>query len=53
MILASILIHPTICDWQQVLAVTSRELAVVAVMNILTDKSDWQVKIFDDQMVAC
>jgi hypothetical protein len=39
-------------DWQQVPAVTAREFAMVAVMNTLTDKPDWQVKIFDDQAVA-
>jgi hypothetical protein len=39
-------------DWTQVPAVTAREFAMVAVMNTLTDKPEWQVNIFDDQIVA-
>ena len=38
-------------DWEQVPIITARELAIVAVMNTLTDKPEWQVKIFDDQIV--
>ena len=39
-------------DWKQVPAVTAREFAMVAVMNTLTDKPEWQVNIFDDEVVA-
>jgi hypothetical protein len=39
-------------DLKQVPAVTAREWAMVAAMNSLTDKPDWQVKIFDDNIVA-
>ncbi|RFU26273.1 hypothetical protein B7463_g10067, partial [Scytalidium lignicola] len=39
-------------DWRQVPAVTARELAMVAVMNTLTDKPEWHVDIFNDQIVA-
>jgi hypothetical protein len=38
-------------DWEQVPIITARELATVAVMNTLTDKPEWQIKIFDDQIV--
>jgi hypothetical protein len=39
-------------DWQQAPAVTAREFAMVAVMNTLTDKPEWHVNIFNDQIVA-
>ena len=39
-------------DWQQVPAVTARELAMVAIMNTLTDKPEWHFKILDEQIVA-
>ncbi|RDW56739.1 hypothetical protein BP6252_13994 [Coleophoma cylindrospora] len=39
-------------DWKQVPAVTAREFAMVAVMNTLTDQPEWQVQIFDDEIVA-
>jgi hypothetical protein len=39
-------------EWKQVPAVTARELAMVAVMNTLTDKPEWHVNIFNDQIVA-
>ncbi|OOG00128.1 hypothetical protein ASPCADRAFT_139307 [Aspergillus carbonarius ITEM 5010] len=41
-----------ICEWRQAPAVTARELAMVAVMNNLTDHPDWHVDIFHDEVVA-
>lgn len=39
-------------EWRQAPAVTARELAMVAVMNQLTDHPEWHVDIFNDQVVA-
>ncbi|KAI9645911.1 hypothetical protein NHQ30_005348 [Ciborinia camelliae] len=39
-------------EWEQVPAVTARELAMVALMNNLTDKPDWQVGVFDSATIA-
>ncbi|KAL7939878.1 hypothetical protein V8C35DRAFT_287955 [Trichoderma chlorosporum] len=39
-------------EWEQRPAVTVRELAMVAVMNTLTDKPDWHVDIFNKDTVA-
>ncbi|KAK0101338.1 hypothetical protein ONS95_006515 [Cadophora gregata] len=39
-------------DWQQVPAVTARELAMVAVMNAVTDKPAWHVNIFNEKIVG-
>ncbi|PWY70308.1 hypothetical protein BO94DRAFT_539764 [Aspergillus sclerotioniger CBS 115572] len=39
-------------EWRQTPAVTARELAMVAVMNNLTDHPDWHVDIFNDEVVA-
>lgn len=39
-------------EWRQAPAVTARELAMVAVMNSLTDHPEWHVDIFNDQVVA-
>lgn len=39
-------------EWQQVPAVTARELAMVGVMNIVADKFRWNVDIFDEGIVA-
>ena len=41
-----------VSEWQQVPAVTARELAMVGVMNLLTDKFQWNVDIFDEGIVA-
>jgi hypothetical protein len=38
-------------EWRQAPAVTARELAMVAVMNNLTDHPEWHVDIFNDQVV--
>ncbi|RAL02988.1 DUF4246 domain-containing protein [Aspergillus ibericus CBS 121593] len=41
-----------IYEWRQAPAVTARELAMVAVMNHLTDHLDWHVDISNDEVVA-
>ncbi|PYI01145.1 hypothetical protein BO78DRAFT_379544 [Aspergillus sclerotiicarbonarius CBS 121057] len=41
-----------IYEWRQAPAVTARELAMVAVMNNLTDHSDWHVDISNDEVAA-
>jgi hypothetical protein len=38
-------------EWKQVPAITRREFAMVAVMNELTDRVDWQNGIFDPSTV--
>lgn len=43
--------HGTV-EWRQAPAVTARELTMIAVMNHLTDRPAWYVKIFDDEVVA-
>ncbi|GIJ86245.1 hypothetical protein Asppvi_005131 [Aspergillus pseudoviridinutans] len=40
-------------EWRQAPAVTARELAMVAVMNRLTDLPNWYIDVFDDAIVAC
>ncbi|KAF4224155.1 hypothetical protein CNMCM6457_009677 [Aspergillus fumigatiaffinis] len=40
-------------EWRQAPAVTARELAMVAVMNRLTDLPNWYINVFDDAIVAC
>ncbi|GLA11531.1 hypothetical protein AnigIFM62618_005497 [Aspergillus niger] len=39
-------------EWRQAPAVTARELAMTAVMNRLTDRPNWHVDVFDDEVVA-
>ncbi|KAH7009348.1 uncharacterized protein B0I36DRAFT_300409 [Microdochium trichocladiopsis] len=39
------------CEWEQVPTVTQREFTMVAVMNDLTDKPDWQTGIFRQERV--
>ncbi|KAI7784137.1 hypothetical protein LA080_010449 [Diaporthe eres] len=39
-------------DFQQSPRLTAREVAMLGVMNALTDKPDWHKKIFDDEIVA-
>ncbi|PYH30937.1 DUF4246 domain-containing protein [Aspergillus neoniger CBS 115656] len=39
-------------EWRQAPAVTTRELAMTAVMNRLTDRPNWHVDVFDDVAVA-
>lgn len=39
-------------EWKQVPAVTMREFAMVDVMNTLTDKLDWDIDIFNEDIVA-
>ncbi|KAJ5365990.1 hypothetical protein N7517_008876 [Penicillium concentricum] len=39
-------------EWRQTPAVTARELAMVAVMNQLTDRPEWHLDISNDQVVA-
>ncbi|KAK4617656.1 hypothetical protein CLAFUW4_12158 [Fulvia fulva] len=38
-------------EWYQVPGVTIRELAMVAAMNLITDKPDWHIGISDDAIV--
>ena len=38
--------------WQQVPAVTMREITMVAVMNSLTDMPDWHKDVFDEETLA-
>jgi hypothetical protein len=37
-----------VVKWRQAPAVTARDLTMVAVMNHLTDRPAWNMKIFDD-----
>ncbi|UKZ82496.1 hypothetical protein TrVFT333_010285 [Trichoderma virens FT-333] len=39
-------------EWQQMPAVTVRELAMVAVMNTLTDKPGWHIDIFNEDIAT-
>lgn len=39
-------------DWALENRVTARELAMLRVMNSITDKPGWETKIFDDEIVA-
>ncbi|CAK7266918.1 hypothetical protein SEPCBS57363_002329 [Sporothrix epigloea] len=39
-------------EWRSTFVVTAQELAMVAVMDRLTDKPDWFIDIFDDAVVA-
>lgn len=39
-------------DFQQSPRLTAREVAMLGVMNALTDKPDWQKKVFDDDIVG-
>ncbi|KAJ5151472.1 uncharacterized protein N7482_010724 [Penicillium canariense] len=41
-----------IVEWRQAPAVTARELAMVAVMDQLTDRPDWHLDIFNKQVVV-
>ncbi|CEJ92887.1 hypothetical protein VHEMI08514 [[Torrubiella] hemipterigena] len=41
----------TIHDWAQRPAVTRRETVMVVVMETLTDRPDWQVDIFNDDVI--
>jgi hypothetical protein len=38
-------------DWVQHTRLTVRELSMLALMNALTDKTDWNVKIFNEETV--
>lgn len=39
-------------DFKQTPRLTAREVAMLGVMNALTDKPDWHKKVFDDEIVA-
>ncbi|KAG8160806.1 hypothetical protein KVR01_009070 [Diaporthe batatas] len=39
-------------DFKQWPRLTAREVAMMGVMNVLTDKKDWHEKVFDDVIVA-
>lgn len=39
-------------DFQQSPRLTAREVAMLGIMNALTDKPDWHKKVFDDEIVA-
>lgn len=39
-------------DFQQNPRLTAREVAMLGVMNALTDKPDWHKKVFDDEIIA-
>lgn len=39
-------------DFSQAPRLTAREVAMLGVMNALTDKPDWHKKVFDDEIVA-
>lgn len=39
-------------DFKQWPRLTAREVAMLGVMNALTDKKDWHEKVFDDEIVA-
>lgn len=39
-------------EWRQAPAVTARELAMLAMMNQITDHHDWHVHVFNDEIVA-
>ncbi|KAK7709768.1 hypothetical protein SLS64_006009 [Diaporthe eres] len=39
-------------DFQQSPRLTAREVAMLGVMNALTDKPDWHKKVFDEEIVA-
>ncbi|KFY89883.1 hypothetical protein V500_05447 [Pseudogymnoascus sp. VKM F-4518 (FW-2643)] len=39
-------------DWRQIPCATARELAMTAIMNVLTDKENWQVDIFNDNVIS-
>ena len=39
-------------DWVQPLRLTAREIAMLRVMEALTDKPDWDTKIFDENIVS-
>lgn len=39
-------------DFKQAPRLTAREVAMLGVMNALTDKPDWHKKVFDDEIVA-
>lgn len=39
-------------DFKQWPRLTAREVAMMGVMNALTDKKDWHEKVFDDEIVA-
>lgn len=39
-------------DFKQTPRLTAREVAMLGVMNAITDKPDWHKKVFDDEIVA-
>ncbi|KAJ0118767.1 hypothetical protein J7T55_013021 [Diaporthe amygdali] len=39
-------------DFQQAPRLTAREVAMLGVMNALTDKADWHLKVFDEEIVG-
>lgn len=41
-----------VTGWKQKLALTAPEMAILQLMSDLTDKSGWNVDVFDDTIVA-
>lgn len=39
-------------EWEQVPAITARELAMIALMNEFTDKPGWHVEVFNEQFIS-
>ncbi|OBT68196.1 hypothetical protein VE03_02361 [Pseudogymnoascus sp. 23342-1-I1] len=39
-------------DWRQIPCPTARELAMTAIMNVLTEKENWRVDIFNDEVIG-
>jgi hypothetical protein len=39
-------------DWRQIPCATARELAMTTIMNLLTEKENWHVDIFNDEVVS-